>query len=422
MAKLTDVAIRKLKADPDKRVERHVGDGLYLVIQPSGAKSWAYRYRVDGKSRKLTLGTFNPDAEDQTEDATGDLPALSLAEAKDRASTAAVKVQRGTDPATEKKRKEAKANKTVSHILDQFIERYAKPNLRSADQYESTFDRLVKPDIGDYSVYELKRSHIVDMLDDIDDESGPVMADRTLAYLRKALNWYASRDDEFNSPIVKGMARTKTKERAGKRILSDDEIRDVWAGLKGVSEPSCYARYVKSLLVCATRRNESSRMRSTEIDADLWTIPGERYKTKLDHVIPLTAQAKALIGEKPDGVNGNSWFVFSTAGGAKPFSGFSKAKRALDAAIAKIREKEERDPMPSWRLHDLRRTARSLMSRAKVPADHAERALGHVIGGVRETYDRYEYLDEKRQAFEALAGLLELILNPPASNVVAMRS
>lgn len=421
MAKLTDQAIRKLKADPDKRVERHVGDGLYLVIQPSGAKSWAFRYRIDGKSRKLTLGTFNPDAEGQTEEATSDLPALSLAEAKDRASTAAVKVQRGTDPVTEKKRKEAKSNKTVSHVLDQFIERYAKPNLRSADQYESTFDRLVKPDIGNYSVYELKRSHVVEMLDDIEDESGPVMADRTLAYVRKAFNWYASRDDEFNSPIVKGMARTKSKERAGKRVLSDEEIRDVWAGLEQVTEPTCYARYVKSLLLTATRRTESSRMHSIEIDGDLWTIPGERYKTKLDHVVPLTAAAKALIGDKPEGVTGNSWFTFSTTEGAKPFSGFSKAKRDLDAAIAKIRKADGREPMPNWRLHDLRRTARSLMSRAKVPTDHAERALGHVIGGVRETYDRYEYLDEKRQAFEALAGLLELILNPPASNVVAMR-
>jgi Arm DNA-binding domain len=88
-------------------------------------------------------------------DAAGELPALSIAEARQRASAAAVKAQRGIDPAAERKRKEAKIKKTVSHILDQFIERYAKPNLRSADQYENTFDRLVKPDIGDYSIYEL---------------------------------------------------------------------------------------------------------------------------------------------------------------------------------------------------------------------------------------------------------------------------
>ncbi|GAA0004412.1 tyrosine-type recombinase/integrase [Bradyrhizobium diazoefficiens] len=421
MPKLSDAAAHKKKADPSKRLELHDGNGLYLVIQPSGAKSWAYRYRMDGKSRKLTLGTLLEQGAKPDTDAEGQLPALKVAEARREAAAAAVKVQRGVDPITEKKRAEAKVSKTVSAILDDFIERYAEPNLRSAGTYKSTFDRLVKPDIGDYSVYELKRSHIVDMLDDIDDESGPVMADRTLAYLRKALNWYASRDDEFNSPIVKGMSRTKTRDRAGKRVLADDEIRDVWAGLERVAEPACYSKYVKSLLLTATRRNESSRMHSAEVDGDLWTIPGERYKTKLDHVVPLTAAAKAQIGDKPEGVKGNVWFIFSTTGGEKAFSGFSKAKRDLDAAIAKIRKADGREEMPRWRLHDLRRTARSLMSRAKVPTDHAERALGHVIGGVRETYDRYEYVEEKRAAFEALAGMVDLILNPPADNVVALR-
>jgi integrase len=115
-----------------------------------------------------------------------------------------------------------------------------------------------------------------------------------------------------------------------------------------------------------------------------------------------------------------SGFVFSTTEGKKAFSGFSKAKHALDKAIAASREREGREPMPPWTLHDLRRTARSLMSRAKVPTDHAERVIGHVIGGVRETYDRYEYLHEKRDALEKLAGLVDLILNPPADNVVAM--
>jgi hypothetical protein len=129
---------------------------------------------------------------------------------------------------------------------------------------------------------------------------------------------------------------------------------------------------------------------------------------------------KALLAEKPEGFKSNSWFVFSTTNGAKPFSGFSKAKKALDAEIARIRKAEGRDKLTRWTLHDLRRTGRSLMSRAKVPADHAERALGHVIGGVRETYDRYEYLDEKREAFEKLAQLVALILQPPANNVLQM--
>jgi len=261
------------------------------------------------------------------------------------------------------------------------------------------------------------------MLDEIADESGPVMADRTLAYVRKAFNWYATRDDDFSPPIVKGMARTKPKERNGKRVLADDEIRDLWTALDTITEPACYPAFVKTLLLTAARRNEAADMSATELDGDLWTVPAARYKTKLDHVIPLSAAAAKLIRtQAPTKPSKNAHFVFSTTDGAKPFSGFSKAKTELDKALAMIREREGRPPMENWTLHDLRRTARSLMSRAKVPTDHAERALGHVMGGVRETYDRHEYLDEKRAAFEALAGLVALILNPQPNVTPMARS
>src|SRR5437868_3657135 len=109
MPKLTDAAADRKKADPDKRTELHDGNGLYLVIQPSGSKSWAYRYRTDGKSQKLTLGTLlNPDAKPDV-DAAGELPALSVTEARQRASAAAVKVQRGIDPIQERKHKDSRS-------------------------------------------------------------------------------------------------------------------------------------------------------------------------------------------------------------------------------------------------------------------------------------------------------------------------
>lgn len=164
-------------------------------------------------------------------------------------------------------------------------------------------------------------------------------------------------------------------------------------------------------------------MNSAELERDVWIIPGGRYKTKLDHAIPITDEARELIGSKPTDFKGNSWFIFSTTNGFRPFSGFSKAKRALDAEVAEIRKETGRGPMPRWTLHDLRRTGRSLMSRAKVPSDHAERVLGHVIGGVRETYDRYEYLDEKRDALTRLSVLLqEIISQPKASSHAAVES
>jgi integrase len=407
--------------------------GFAVRVTSAGTKAFVWFHRVDGKPHWETLGRWDENAQGGT---------LTVRDAIVKCDERAKAVAKGVDkqgndvdPRPERTRRMQDGDKPVGlliggdwkgpegdqeqpGLLDLFIERYAKKNLRSADMIEQQFRRLVAPRIGAVGIYDLKRSQVSKMLDEIADENGERMADLALAYARKAFNWYEvnGHDDDFRSPIVRGMARTKPKERKRKRILADDEIRDVWTALDAGTEPACFAPYVKSLLLCATRRNESARMHTAEFEGDLWTIPGERYKNKLDHVIPLTPEAKALISGKPAGANGNSWFVFSTTGGAKPFSGFSKAKRELDKAIAEIRDKAGRLPMANWTLHDLRRTARSLMSRAKVPTDHAERALGHVMGGVRETYDRYEYLDEKRAAFEALAALVGRILSP-APNV-----
>ena len=390
--------------------------GFGVRCTAAGTKSFVLFHRVDGRKFLETVGRWDANPQGGT---------LTVRDAIVRAEKLAKDIKNGRreDPRPDRTRRLQDGDKPegldVAGLLDRFIERYVEKEaqLRSGDQIKATFDRLVKPAIGKKGIYDLRRSHVVDMLDDIADESGPVMADRTLAYVRKAFNWYATRDDDFSPPIVKGMSRTKPKERNGKRTLADDEIRDLWAALENLDDaPACYPAFVKCLLLTATRRNETADMSVTELDGDLWTVPAARYKTKLDHVIPLSAAAAALIrAQAPAKPSKNAHFVFSTTDGAKPFSGFSKAKAELDKAISAIRKRAGRDPLENWTLHDLRRTARSLMSRAKVPTDHAERALGHVMGGVRETYDRHEYLDEKRAAFEALAALVSRILNPAAN-------
>jgi integrase len=220
------------------------------------------------------------------------------------------------------------------------------------------------------SIAEIKRSEIVRLLDAIEDGSGPVMADRTLAIIRRVMNWHASRSDEFRSPIVRGMARSKNQPRS--RILSDDELRQVW---KAEGTIGCYIRFI---LLTSARRNEVADMTWDEIEKGDWTLPASRNKTKVDLVRPLSKAALAALAPlKGEGR------VF---GNQKKFA-FEKFKAGLT--------------FNDFTLHDLRRTARSLMSRAGVNADIAERCLGHVIPGVRGIYDRHEYHREKAHAFEA---------------------
>jgi integrase len=211
------------------------------------------------------------------------------------------------------------------------------------------------------------------------------------------------------------MARTKPKERARKRVLTDDEIRYLWQALDVAKAPAPFAPFVRVLLLTAQRRDEVSHMQWSEIDGDCWVLPAPRSKTGVAISTPLTPAVRELLGSP-----GGSGFIFTTTAGAKPFSGYSKAKKALDKAISDLRERDGREPLPRWTLHDLRRTARSLMSRCGgVPADIAERVLGHAIPGVRGVYDLFEYLPEKTDALTRLGALVEQILNPAADNVVA---
>jgi integrase len=390
--------------------------GFGVRVTAGGAKAFVLNYRAAGQERRYTIG-LHPD--------------WSVVRALKAARDLRQEIDAGRDPQAAKAEARSPTpvpgGKTVADVLDDHVRRYARNKdrpLRSADEIARTFERLVKPAIGAWGIYELRRSHVVEMLDKIEDENGPVMADRTLAYVRKAFTWFAARDDAFTPPIVRGMSRTKPKERARRRILADDEIRDLWAALDALETPSCYPAYVRTLLLSAQRRSDVGAMTWAEIDGETWTISAERYKTRLDHAVPLTKAVRDLIGRKPAprrGPHGRSIepgpFVFSTAFGHKAFSGYSSAKRRLDKKLAELRAKAGREPMANWTLHDLRRSARSLMSRAGVPSDNAERVLGHVIPGVRGVYDRHAYLDEKRDALDRLAALVATILNPPDGNV-----
>jgi integrase len=208
------------------------------------------------------------------------------------------------------------------------------------------------------------------------------------------MNWHALRSDDFRSPIVRGMGRVNPKKRARVRVLVDDELRAVWRTAEASTGP--FGRLVRFILLTGARRTEAAAMAWLELSGE-WTLPAARNKTKVDFVRPLSAEARAVLPAKVDGCD----YVFTTDG-ASPISGFAKFKLAFDKACG----------VTGWTLHDLRRTARSLMSRAGVPPDHVERCLGHIIPGVRDVYDRYEYVEEKRDAFDRLAALIMEIINP----------
>jgi integrase len=413
---LTDIKIRALKGGNVRR-EIPDGNGLYLIVQPSGSKSWALRFRQHGRPVKLTLGQyFAGEVRDAPEPVVGG--PLTLKGARKLASETMLGIAKGSDPVAAKKEAEtakqqadentfeAVALEYMKRVCGMSADGFDRAKKRSGETQHATLVRLVFPVIGRLPITQIRRRDIVRLLDNIEDERGPVMANGTLAIVRVIMNWHASRDDDFRSPIVKGMGRVKQSELARDRILTDAELRVVWKTAEEDAGP--FGALIQFLLLTAARRNEAAEMPWAELVGTDWVLPKERNKVGGELIRPLSEAARAVLETRPK----ISPFVFTYGRG--PLLGFSKPKRQFDAKVAEALG----EALPRWTLHDLRRTARSLMSRVGVTSDHAERCLGHVIPGVRGVYDRHRYHAEMARAYEALAALIETIVNPPPDNIL----
>jgi integrase len=366
----------------DEQLER-----FGFQVTTKGARSYVVQYFLHGSSSRMAINAV-----------------LTLTQARREARRLLGLVAVGRDPLEERRA----ARKVRENALRAVAETYFSTGmrgLRTAGARRAVFERTIFPRLGNRPIKDIRRAEVVRLLDEIERDRGPCAADETLKAIGSLFSWYSVRDDTFKSPLVRGMRRTSTKDRARQRVLSDQELRRVW---EAADKAGAFGRMIQLLLLTGGRRNEVRCMRWSEIEGTDWTIPAARYKTKLDHLIPLSGAAQRVLAGIPRIAGGD--FVFSSDG-----------RRAIGGAGRRKADFDRLCGVANWTLHDLRRTARSLMSRAGVPADHAERALGHALPGIRGTYDRHSFYPEKQRAFEALASLIERIVNPQ-DNVVPMKS
>jgi integrase len=385
---ITDLGIKVLKPRT-ARYEKPIGGGLYVIVHPTGRRTFAVRYRLGGRPAKLTLQH-----------------GISLAAARREAADALYQVERGLDPAAA--RRQAKqavrlaAEDTFAAIVTSYFHREGK-GLRSGERQQRDLERLALKPLGGRPIGEIRRSEIIRLLDAIEENNGPKAADQILGAIRKIMNWHAARSDDFRSPIVRGMARSRPSSR--ERILTEDELRAVWTTAES-RLPDPFAALIMFLLLSAARRNEATGLVWSEVTGDLWTLPASRNKTKVELQRPLSKAALDLLSKLPR-ITGCD-FAF-TSDSRRRLGGLSRRKPIFDQQCG----------VGGWTLHDLRRSARSIMSRAGVSADVAERCLGHVIPGVRGVYDRHRFVDEMRTAFEALAGQIGRIVHP-TNNILTL--
>ena len=395
---LTAIAVAKMRPEAQRREVPDGGcQGLYLVIQPTGRKSWALRYRRphDGRPAKLSLGPVS----DVDGEPTIGAP-MTLAGARRLATELKHQVARGVDPGAERR-----SAGTFGEAVRDFVEHARKKNrswratekLLSGprDRWEGrAVDAITEDDVF-HAVDEARRR-------------GEYAARATHAALSSMFAWLKGRRRVKANPVA-GLEKPPAPP-ARDRVLSDEEVRALWAATERLCPQ--YRAAIRLMLLTGQRRSEVAGMRRGELDGSTWTIPAARTKNKREHVVPLSGLAtEVLAGVERDERCGDH--VLSTTGGRTPISGWSKVKRRVDKLAG----------FSDWRLHDLRRTAVTGMARAGADLTVVERAVNHVSGsfaGVVGTYQKHRYSEEVRRAMEAWANLLAEVVGEGQDNVVRM--
>jgi integrase len=450
--KLTDAAIRRLKARPGERLERFdtlpgfgiringgSADGPQLSADEC-SKSFFVFYRVHGRLRRYTLGRYHPEQ-------------YPLTRARAEAAAAIAAARNGEDAAARRKaQREAqrlaaeRKPDTVRVIVDDFLKKHMEGKRRAASYVDGThglFENHVLPRWAARDIKSISRRDVIELLDAVASESpprkgqrrkrgGPIAANRVRSALSKLFNWTIGRSIRTDNPVM--VTERPGEETRRERRLSPEEIHELWPVLDGLAYP--WGLFFKLALATGQRRDEVATLRWDEIsEADaLWTIPGERTKNSRPHVVPLSALALEILAackkaapKTRDGKLGEHVFTVINKG---PITGYSQAKGRLDEATVAARAMAYVEsgaagtppPLAPWTIHDLRRTCATGMGKLGISRFIIGRVLNHTDRSVTSIYDQYEYLSEKRHALDTWGAYVGRLLEPPGANVAQLRS
>lgn len=395
--RLTDYQIKNLKPQAERYEVWEGKTGFGVRVTPKGNKSLIYMYRFDGKARRLTLGNY---------------PVMSLAEANKKFAEAKEKVQLGIDPGavTVAERRENREAPTMANLAEEYIAKWARPRKKSWTVDKRVLEKDVLPEWGRRKAKDILRRDIIRLLDRVA-ERGGIMANRTLAVVRKMFNFAVTRDLVPVSPCIGVQAPALENRRD--RVLSAEEIKDFWQGLDNTRITPGINIALKLMLVTAQRKGEviSAKWADINLDENWWIIA--ETKNGLPHRVPLSAPAVELL-QAAKFISGDSPWVFSSLRRNGPIAGAS-VDHALRLALNSL-EMEHFTP------HDLRRSAATFMTGScGIPRLVVSKILNHAEPHITAIYDRASYDKEKTTALEAWARKLQCIVEGnETTNVIPM--
>jgi integrase len=348
----------------------------------SGRRSWVFQYRDENsRTRRVALG---------------DVSAVGLDAAREAARQLAAKVTQGGNPSVERRRKRKAA--TLLDLVQAYLA-HAVTRQRSRS-YKETERHLLQHagPLHHERVEAVHRRDIAELLEKLAKRSGPIAANRVRSALSALWSWglRSGLIEADSNPVA---FTVRQPERPRKRTLTGAELKSIWKATDGDND---YSRIVRLCLLTGCRREEIGGLRVDEIQQDRLVIGGNRTKGGTTHEVPILPMLAAVL---PSTSGVGSDYVFGRRGTG--FSGWSKAKQALDVKIAK-----EGAALPAWSLHDLRRTFSTRLHDAGIEPLVVEALLAHKQHGVAAVYNRASFWRAKRAALEQWHLLFSQILQP----------
>ncbi|GAB2178715.1 tyrosine-type recombinase/integrase [Dongia sp. agr-C8] len=387
--------INKTLVDREKpgELDRFIWDedtpGFGLKITPAGRKVYVFQYRMQSgraaPSRRYTIGKHGEPWTPST--------------ARMRAEKLAQDVAKGIDPMAQK---ELQRKNTVAALIAGYADHLETKDKKSAELVRRALDRHVGKAWSKRAADTITHGEAQELVDTIG-VNFPVQANRIATYLKAMFKWARRRGKVTNNP-AEDLEKPGTEESRD-RSPTLDELKEIWQAADPEGFP--FGPFIKLLILTGQRRNEVAGMGWSEIDGSTWTIPKERAKNGLEHIVHLTPLALRVLAECPQ-IQGQD-LVFSTTG-ETPISGFGKPKERIDKRIQEAREKAKRDVMPDWILHDFRRSLATGLNELGVAEHVADRILNHASrtkGGVKRIYNKFQYAEERADALRLWSKTLE---------------
>ncbi|EGI4905641.1 tyrosine-type recombinase/integrase [Salmonella enterica subsp. enterica serovar Lanka] len=401
---LTDTKLKNLKPQ-DKLYKVSDRDGLYVAVLTSGSVSFRYDYRINGRRETLVIGQYGRDG-------------ISLAEAREELIAAKKLLKSGHSPAAAKRDgiKKIRGAETFAVHTDSYMKHVILADSTRAMK-QAVIERDIMPVLGNKMMAEITTGMVRDLCDRIVERGGRATAVQAREIISSVYRYANDRGHGLFNPAADIKPSSIAMFKPRERTLSPEEVGIFFRALDDVGAMGTMKMAIKLVLLTMVRKNEFISATWSEIDFTkwTWTIPVDRMKAGRAHVIYLPKQAQDLLVGLQMCAGGSEYLVPGRYNFRKPLSN-AALNSLIDRTVEAINKDDEK--IHGFTVHDLRRTASTLLHEAGYPSDWIEKALAHEQNGVRAVYNKAEYARQRAYMLQQWADMVDAWINGEHTDLV----